>query len=254
MDFAIDHTPKFDDNWPEGSPGTKSGRLFTKEDIEQLIGMPVINFDLYIIAFSYNPIEEDGESLERLEFLGDSVLGFLIAKYLYDTFPDKNEGVLTRIRVKFVSGKFLSKLSAEMELHNYVIMSQKGLYRGWHTNPKILEDVFEALIGAIYLDLGINAARQFFMGALMKHVNLHELLVDSNHKDRLAKHCRRLEIGKPEFVTHFERGGTNSLFVVGVTVDGRTLAEGSGTTRKDAEQEACCNALFSMGIGMEFIS
>ena len=252
--YINDHTPKFDDNWVEGPPSTKSGSIFTKEDIEQLIGMPVIDFSLYITAFSCNPIIEGADSLERLEFLGDSVLGFLIAKYLYDAFPGKNEGILTRIRVKFVSGKFLSKLAYKIGLYNFIIMSQKGLYRGWHTNQKSLEDAFEALIGAIYIDLGINAARQFFMSTLTKHANIHELLIDMNHKDRLAKHCRRFELGKPQFTSQFERGGTNSLFIVDVCVDGRKLAEGSGTTRKDAEQDACRSALLNMGIGDEYIT
>lgn len=246
--------PKYDDNWPEGPPSTKSGVMFTSEDIAHLIGMPVGDFGLYVTAFSYNPILEGGETFERLEFLGDSVLGFLIAKYLYDTFPGKNEGILTRIRVKFVSGKFLSKLALNLGLHNYIIMSQKGLYRGWNTNPKILEDAFEALIGAIYLDGGINAAKHFFMTTLAQHANIQELLIDSNHKDRLAKHCRRLSMGRPEFVIQFERGGANSLFIVGVHVDGNKFAEGSGTTRKDAEQDACNKALLHMGIGNEYIS
>ncbi|AGE56289.1 RNase III [Paramecium bursaria Chlorella virus NE-JV-1] len=252
--FVDDHEPKFDDNWVEGPPSTKSGFIFTKSDIEFLIGMPVIDFSLYVTAFSCNPIVEGADSWERLEFLGDSVLGFLIAKYLFDAFPGKNEGILTRIRVKFVSGKFLSKLAHNIGLHNFIIMSQKGLYRGWHTNPKSLEDAFEALIGAIYLDLGINAARQFFMSILTKHASMHDLLIDGNHKDRLAKHCRRLDLEKPCFTSQFERGGTNSLFIVDVFVGDTRMADGSGTTRKDAEQEACKNALLRMGIGDEYIT
>lgn len=253
MNLDVDHTPKFDDNWIEGPPSTKCGTPFTSNDIEKLIGMPISEFKYYKTAFSYNPIEEDGESLERLEFLGDSVLGFLIAKYLYDVFPGKNEGILTRIRVKFVSGKFLSKLAYNIGLHNFIIMSQKGLYRGWHTNPKTLEDAFEALIGAIYLDLGINAARQFFMSVLAKHADINELLIDANHKDRLAKHCRNFGMDKPVFVSTFERGGTNSLFVVEARIDGVKFGEGSGSTRKDAEQEAARNALLRLGVGEEYI-
>jgi ribonuclease-3 len=246
-------SPKFDDNWPEGGPSTKSGILFSKEDIERLVGMPVIDFSLYVTAFSVNPIIEGAESLERLEFLGDSVLGFLIARYLYDNFPGVNEGILTRIRVRFVSGKFLSKLAGNIGLGNFVIMSQKGLYRGWNNNPKVLEDSFESLIGAIYLDLGLNAAKYFFMNVLGKHANLRELLVDGNHKDRLSKYARLMELAKPSYETIFERGGMNSFFQVSVSTDGRKLAEGTGTTRKDAEQEAARLALLNFGVGDEYI-
>lgn len=247
------HESKFDDNWPVGPPSTKCGILFSKNDIEKLIGMPVINFQLYVTAFSYNPIQENGETFERLEFLGDSVLGFLIAKYLYDVFPGKDEGILTRIRVKFVSGKFLGDLAFKVGLHNYIIMSQKGLYRGWHMNQKTLEDAFEALIGAIYLDMGINAARQFFMNVLSKYANIRDLLIDGNHKDRLTKHAKLLGLDKPTFVSVFERGGTNSMFIVEVHIGNMKYSQGSGSTRKDAEQEAARITLISMGIGDEYI-
>jgi ribonuclease-3 len=246
-------SPKYDDNWPSGPPSTKSGVLFTKEDVERLVEMPIIDFSLYVTAFSYNPIIEGADTLERLEFLGDSVLGFLIAKYLYDNFPGVNEGILTRIRVRFVSGKFLSKLARDIGLSRFIIMNQKGLYRCWHNNASVIEDAFEALIGALYLDLGINAAKEFFMSVLSKHANLRDLLTDGNHKDRLTKHCRRLELAKPIYKTAFERNGFNSLFVVDVTVDGRKMSEGTGTTRKDAEQAAARSALLHMGIPDEFI-
>jgi ribonuclease III len=244
---------KFDDNFPTGPPSTKSGILFNKNDIEKLVGMPIIDFSYYLTAFSYNALEEGGPTYERMEFVGDSVLGFIIAKYLYDNFPEKDEGVLTRLRVKFVSGKFLSGIAFDLGLHNYIIMNQKGLYRGWHTNPSILEDVFEALIGAIYLDLGINAARHFFMTALDKHTNIHDLLIDTNYKYRLTKHLRQMQLPKPVFVTTFERGGANSLFVVDVMVGEQKASTGTGKSRKDAEQNGSKLALEFLGVPEEYI-
>ncbi|AGE54324.1 RNase III [Paramecium bursaria Chlorella virus NY2B] len=246
--------PNTDDNFPEGPPSTKSGVMFTKNDIEYLIGMPIIDFEYYKTAFSYNAIVEGESTYERMEFVGDSVLGFIIARYLYDNFPGKDEGFLSRLRTKFVSGKFLSSIALRMGLHNFVIMHQKGLYRGWNTNPRILEDVFEALMGAIYFDLGINAAKQFFMSTLVKYADIHNLMIDTNYKDRLLKHTRKIELQRPEFVSVFEKGGANPSFVVDVVINGQKISTGTGKSRKDAEQNASKLALYSMGIGEEFIS
>ena len=101
LDNHIRTAQMLDAETPEdfpGPPSTKSGIMFTKEDIEKLTGLPVVNFSYYFTAFSYNAIEEGGSTYETLEFVGDSVLGFIIAKYLYDTFPGKGEGVLGRAR------------------------------------------------------------------------------------------------------------------------------------------------------------
>lgn len=237
-----------------GPPSTKSGIMFTKEDIEKLTGLPVVNFSYYFTAFSYNSIEEGGATYETMEFVGDSVLGFIIAKYLYDTFPGKSEGVLTRLRTKLVGGKFLSKLALDLGLHDFIIMNQKGLYKGWNKNPRIVEDVLEALVGAIYLDLGIPAARQFFMTALNKHANMHDIMTDTNYKDRLLKYARSVDLGKPEFVTTYERGGGSPSFVVDVNLNGRKVAEGTGRSRKDAEQNGSRTALHNFGVKEEYIS
>lgn len=242
-----------DDLFP-GAASTKSGVLFTQCDIENLIGFPIIDFSYYITAFSYNSIEEGGKTYETLEFVGDSVLGFIIARYLYDAFPGKDEGVLTRLRTKLVGGKLLSKLSLDLGLQNYIIMNQKGLHKGWYMNPRIVEDVLEALIGAIYLDLGIPAARQFFMSLLQKYGNMHDILTDRNYKDRLLKYSRSICMGRPEFVTTFERGGVSPSFVVDVLLSGKKVSEGVGKTKKDAEQDGSRKALCSFGIGDEYIT
>jgi len=237
-----------------GPPSTPSGRLFSQSDVEKLIGFPIINFDYYFTAFSYNSIEENGKTYETLEFVGDSVLGFIVAKYLYDNFPGEGEGVLTRLRTKLVGGKFLSKLAIDLGLHNFIIMNQKGLHRGWYKNPRIVEDVLEALIGAIYLDLGIPAARQFFMSALQKHGNMHDIMTDTNYKDRLLKYSRSIDLGRPEFVTTYEKGGADPHFIVDVLLNNKKVGEGTGRSRKDAEQCASRMALKNFGVKEEYIT
>jgi ribonuclease-3 len=239
-------------------PSTSSGVMFTKEDIEKLIGFEIVNFELYKTAFSYNDLDGDEETsasrYERMEFIGDSVLQFVVTKFLYDSFPGKNEGFLSKLRTKFVSGKFLSVIAWRLRLHEFIIMNQKGLMRGWNTTKRILEDTFEALMGAIYLDLGITAARQFFLNIIMIHADISELLIDSNYKYRLLKHARKANISKPNFVTVFERGGLHSLFIVEIHIDDKVIASGQASSRKDAEQISAKKALESFGVFDEIIT
>ncbi len=240
----------------DAPPSTASGMPLTRETIERIVGSPVLSFELYETAFTQKSAvgPDRPQSYERLEFVGDSVLNFVIAKFLYDSFPDKDEGFLTKLRTKLVSGKFLSTVSWRLGLHEYVVMNQKGLYRGWNANHSILEDVFEALIGAIYLDLGIATARDFIMMILRTQADLNDILVDTNHKDRLSKHLKKLNMDSMVFETLHETGGANASFVVSVSSGGKLLATGDGKTKKDAEQAASKKALVLLGVPDELIN
>ena len=147
-------------------PTTCNGLSVTREDIEAVLGMRVMSFELYETACTHKTAATamSVPSYERLEFIGDSVLNFVVAKYLFDTYPTKDEGFLTRVRTKLVSGKFLSVVAWRMGMHRVVVMDQKGLMRGWNASAGVLEDVFEALVGAMYLDLGLVEAREFIRG------------------------------------------------------------------------------------------
>jgi ribonuclease-3 len=95
------------------------------------------------------------DHFETLEFIGDSVLGFVITKFLFDQYENKQEGFLTKARTKLVRGETLANIASKLELYKWVQMDEKGMRNGWNKNPKILEDVFESLVGAIYMDLGL---------------------------------------------------------------------------------------------------
>lgn len=240
----------------DAPPSNASGVPLSKETIERIVGFPILTFDLYKTAFTQKSAvgPNHPESYERLEFVGDSVLNFIIAKFLYDSFPDKDEGFLTKLRTKLVSGKFLSTVAWRLQLHEYVIMNQKGLYRGWNANHSILEDVFEALIGALYLDLGIAVTRDFIMMVLRTYADMEDILLDTNYKDRLSKHLKKLNMDPAVFETVFETGGANASFVVNVLSGTQLLASGNGKTKKDAEQAASKEALVKLGIPDEMIN
>ena len=125
----------------------------TKEQIEQLVGTKIKNLDLYQKAFTHKSAlkeyEQFTESFETLEFIGDSVLGFVITKFFFDRYERRQEGFLTKARTTLVRGETLAKIANTMGLNALVIMDEKGMRNGWNNNTKILEDVFEDLIGAL---------------------------------------------------------------------------------------------------------
>ena len=136
----------------------------TKPQIESLIGTKIKNLDLYQKAFTHKSAlkeyEQFTESFETLEFIGDSVLGFVITKFLFDQYESRQEGFLTKARTKLVRGETLAKIALKLGLEKLVIMDEKGMRNGWNNNPKILEDVFEALIGARYMVSGLLQAKE----------------------------------------------------------------------------------------------
>ena len=167
-----------------------------KTRIEQLVGTKIKNLDLYQKAFIHKSAlkeyEQFSESFETLEFIGDSVLGFVITKFLFDRFEDRQEGFLTKARTKLVRGETLAKIAAGLSLNELVVMDEKGMRNGWNNNTKILEDVFEALIGAIYMDIGLIHAKEFILRIYQdsKLIDMNTIMIDDNYKDHLMRHCQ----------------------------------------------------------------
>src|SRR5210317_1677879 len=163
----------------------------SKEQIEQLIGTKVKDLTLYQKAFTHKSAlkeyEQFNESFETLEFMGDSVLGFIITKFLFDRYESRQEGFLTKARTKLVRSETLADIALKMGLNNMVLMDEKGMRNNWNNNPKILEDVFEALVGAIYMDLGLLHAKEFVLRIYNNpnFIDLNAIMVDDNFKDHL---------------------------------------------------------------------
>lgn len=203
--------------------------------IENLVGTKVTNLDVYQTAFTHRSALQQysvKSSYETLEFLGDAVLSFVITKYLFDTYSEEQEGFLTKIRTKIVRGKTLSIISQSLGLDSLVLMNDKGMRNNWNQNPKILEDVLEALIGAIYIDLGIIHAKQFIIKQILsKEINLD----DDNYKDIVMRWCQSQRFPLPAYVVH---SYVNQEFCVHLYICDRYMSQGSGKTKKDAEQSA----------------
>lgn len=221
--------------------------MITRKEVEDIVGTKISNVCLYVQAFTHKSAlkqyPELKASYENLEFMGDSVLGFIVTKQLFDTYSGEHEeGFLTKARTKIVRGSTLSIISERLGLYKWIIMDDKGTKKGWNRNPKILEDVLEALIGAIYLDLGIIHTKQFVFKLLRENpIDMN----DDNYKDQLMRFCQNKKMELPVYnVDYF----VNNIFYISVYVNGVVYGRGSGTTKKQAEQIAASEAIKSLCI------
>ena len=215
--------------------------FLTKERTEQVVGTKIKNLDLYQRAFTHKSALKEYEqftaSFETLEFIGDSVLGFVITKFLFDRHESKQEGFLTKARTKLVRGETLAKIATKLGLNELVIMDEKGMRNGWNNNPKILEDVFEALIGAIYMDIGLIHAKEFILRIYQDPdmVDMNSIMIDDNFKDKLMRHCQVNNWQLPEYRV---AGHHEGIFYIDVYIDNQYMSRGSAKSKKHAEQEA----------------
>lgn len=224
----------------------------TQEALEAVLGFRVLSWPgSYVTAFTHkSAVRYPGaanESFEKLEFLGDAVLGFIVGRYLYESYPESNEGFLTQMRTKLVSGKALAQIASRMGLSNLVIMSPKALASNFNTNPRILEDVLESLIGAIFLDAGMVAARTFVLNMIAQFVDHSSLMKNTNYKDTLMQYCQ----ARAEPLPTYESYSVDTGFRVVAGACG-IHSEGRGTTKREGEQEAAKYVLIHLGVQVDF--
>ena len=221
-------------------------KIIEKEEIERIIESEINDIEIYRIAFVHKSASKQFElpSSERLEFVGDSVLGMIIAEYLYEKYPEENEGFLTKVRTKIVSGKSLAELGKKLELEQYILMNEKAIKQEWNKNPRIVEDAVEALIGAIYLDLGLEEAKKFVIDLIENNIEEEELMEDTNFKDQLMKCIQSKGLGLPDYKIIDQTGPDHKkYFTVQVLIQGKKISEGRHRNKKNAEQAAAQRAL-----------
>lgn len=219
--------------------------MVDRKTLLDLTGLRVMDAALYQQAFTHKSFSED--SNERLEFIGDSVLNLIVSRFLYYTYPDKDEGFLTSVRIRIVNGKTLARIGTSLQLGQYVRMNEKGMRNSWYDNPRILEDTVEALIGAIYIDLGMDAASKFVHTHLLSQLNTQDMLKETNYKDQMIRWAKQ----DAQLLTYTlleDRGSGPQRFLVELSLHGKVLSRGSGAIKKDAEQTAAKEALTCLGL------
>jgi len=188
-------------------------------------------------------------SNERLEFLGDSVLELIVNEHLYRCYPGKREGDLTKMKSLLVSRSVLARRARAINLGTFVLLSEAEQEAGGRRRTSILADTYEAVLGAIYLDRGFEAARMFVEHNLLS--DAEKILSDrahTNYKNILQEHVQAEYKTHPRYRTSSEEGPDHEkIFTVEVNVHGKSFGEGRGTNKKQAEQEAARSALARLG-------
>lgn len=189
--------------------------------------------------------EDRNSSNERLEFLGDSVLSFLVSKHLYESFSDQPEGELSKMRSILVSGDNLCGIARKLNLGKYILVSEYEDKSGGREKDSILEDCMEAVIGALYLDGGVIKTQKMIKDIFLE--NCETVLSEkknSNYKSELLELVQSHAIEPPTYEIAKEEGPEHDkIFTVNVIIKGKIIAEGKANSKKRAEQVASSNAL-----------
>ena len=216
-------------------------------------GFSPIKLRLYDLAFIHRSASSPdllGQPInnERLEYLGDAVLGAIVAEYLYNRFPRKDEGFLTQMRSRIVNRSFLTQLTFKLGLNRFINSNTNSVNDSSH----IFGDVFEAFIGALYLDTGYKGAKQFVIKKVLNvHVDIEQLeRSDNNYKSQLIewgqKNKRVVDFDTRE---NRETGHNNLPFISIIRIDGQIVGKGEGYSKKEAQQNSACKALGNPEIG-----
>ncbi len=215
----------------------------TISDLKKIIGFKPKHLSFYKIAFIHKSatfVNHEGDIInnERLEFLGDAILDAVVGDYLYQNFPDFDEGKLTQTRSKLVNTNQLSFFNKKiginkfLETHTQNNLNEKHLYA----------DALEAFIGAIYLDKGYKKTYSFIENKLLNITDITEIInTETNHKSRLIELSQKKNF-KIYFDTKMDNKSKN-IFVAKILKDDKEISQGFGKTKKDAEQNAALNAM-----------
>lgn len=213
-------------------------------------GLPVRDLDLLQQALIHSSYLHEHRDLaaghnERLEFLGDSVVSLAISDALYRRHPDDDEGVLSARRASIVSTAGLARLSGRLGLGEYLLLGEGESQRGGRLRPALLASAFEALVGALYLDLGYDAASGFVTALAAPELTSDRPLgALKSPKSRLQEYTQRLSGERPQYrVLDAVGPDHDKVFRVEVAVAGRVIGLGNGRSRRTAETEAAARAI-----------
>ena len=188
--------------------------------------------------------DEQIRNLERLEFLGDAVLEVTVSEYLYHKYPNHPEGQLTRMRASIVRAESLAKLAKEYNLHQFVRLGKGEEQMNGRTRPSLLCDVFEAFIGAVFVDQGMDVVKDILKAILFPKIDSGAFSHGMDHKTALQELLQRNGVVTIEYTVVDKRGPDHQReFVVEVNVEGDLFGKGVGRSKKAAEQAAAKVAL-----------
>jgi len=192
-----------------------------------------------------NETKEQLESNERLEFLGDSILSFIVSDYLFKTYPQFNEGILTNLRSLVVNTKSLASAAKTLHFGEHLLLSRGEEESKGRENESILANTFEAFIGALFIDQGIEAVSEFLHASLLPRIEEYvKKKVFKDPKSLLQEYVQARKQNSPAYKVLHEAGPAHAkVFTIGVFVEDRMLGEGVGKSKQEAEENAAGQAL-----------
>ncbi|MFH1562828.1 MAG: ribonuclease III [Nitrospirota bacterium] len=236
----------------EGKKIMNEARIQQLKEMQDALGLEFKNLDLLNqslthTSYAYELSDRENGMLqnERMEFLGDVVLGLIVSEYIYKKYPDYMEGDLAKIRAKVVSRPILAKRAKYLELGKYLLLGKGEEMTGGRNRHSILADTMEALMGAIYLDSGLEKSRYFVLAQFEEEIekiteNVHVQDYKTDFQEFTQKKFRTLPFYK---VINREGPDHNRIFEIAVMVKGKTWGVGKGGSKKEAQQQAAFFAL-----------
>jgi ribonuclease-3 len=217
-------------------------------ELEPRLGYTFKNPDLLKTALTHssyaNENRHEGECNERLEFLGDAVLGVIVARYLYLNYPNLAEGKMTRLRAELVCEKNLNEVAIRLELGKFLRLGKGEESGGGRYRTSILADAVEAVLAAIYLDSGTDEAEKFVNKFIISVFESGQTELDRDYKTDLQELVQRKNGQLLEYTLVGESGPDHAkTFTIAVKLNGKELATGTGKSKKSAEQAAAKAAL-----------
>lgn len=224
--------------------------MFDQQKLEKKIQIYFKNPELLKLAFVHKSYVNEFtdrklDSNERLEFLGDAVLELIVTDFLYSKYPNSPEGELTALRSALVKGEHLSDVANKLELGEHLFLSKGESNSGGRSKSYILADTVEALIGAIYLDLGYDKAKEFIQKYILP--DIEQIISKGTYQDAKSffqEKSQELENFTPEYKLHSETGPDHKkVFEMGAYIKDKLIATGQGSSKQKAEQDAATKAI-----------
>lgn len=228
-------------------------RVMDFAQLQENIGIRFHDESVLRQAFTHSSYvnEQRGKRIqdnERLEFLGDAVLELTVSQFLYKTFPKMSEGEMTKLRAAIVCEPSLVKFAELLQFGDLVLLGKGEELTGGRQRPALLADVFEAFIGALYLDQGLDAVFAFMEKYVYPRVDKGEFAQITDFKSQLQEFVQQDNLGDIQYRIVEEKGPAhNREFVSEVLLNNRSLGIGTGRSKKEAEQKAAARALIKLG-------
>ena len=207
-------------------------------------------FEIYIRAFTHRSWVREhgtGQDNEILEFIGDSVIQLCVSEILIEKFPTKSEGQLSQLRHRLVNNNFFSEIATRLNLGSLLLLGKGEERTGGRTRTRMLANTFEAVLGAIYLDKGINAAKAVILHHMSPYLETFE---KQKSPKRLVHEWTQKKYHSTPVYQEIARTGPahNQRFVIQVLIDGVVIDQGEGTSKRAASHEAAKHAAKKLGL------